>query len=187
MRPKDRLGLAAEDAHTYNKLYASTQGTDVWNRLVSDATVRQSMSRTVPPHQDGQAQIRYSYKNSGFDSNTNPAVYTHNTFKAGHYEYGVPIEAQHPITAARFKAKHPMEFMQQIRPDTETTSQSLRMLGTYEADFSHADRMGIFIPHMCPGGKPAYHPDVTTGGFGMSPTLPRRGLGDSLQDGRNLK
>lgn len=61
------------------------------------------------------------------------------------------------------------------------------MLGTYTSDQAHADRVGMFIPQGCPGGKPSYHPDVTLGVYGLAPTLPRKGLGMSLQDGRNLK
>jgi hypothetical protein len=66
------------------------------------------------------------------------------------YPYGVPIEEQHPITARRFKQKQPLEFMTQIRPETETASQALRMLGTYPGDAAHAERLGIFIPQVSP-------------------------------------
>ncbi|PNW87469.1 hypothetical protein CHLRE_02g144450v5 [Chlamydomonas reinhardtii] len=187
LRYKDRLDCGKDDAFTYNRLYTATQGSDVWARLTVDASVRQSSARSRGSFQEGQAMVRHSFKNSGFDSNTCPAVLTHSTFKAGLYSYGVPIEEQHPITARRFKQKQPLEFMTQIRPHTETTNQALRMLGTYVSDQPHADRLGMFIPAGCPGGKPAYHPDVTTGGFGLLPTLPRRGMGATLTDGRNLK
>ncbi|GLC41521.1 hypothetical protein PLESTB_001002000 [Pleodorina starrii] len=184
---RDRLNLANEDAFKYNRLYSTQQGSDVWTRLTGDASVRQDSARRIPPFQDGQAQVGYTYKNSGFDSNTCPAQYTHNSFKAGLYQHGTPIEDQHKITAGRFKKAYPLDFMTQIRPETETTNQAMRMLGTYTSDQAHADRIGLFIPQGCPGGKPAYHPDVTTGGFGLAPTLPRRGLGQTLTDGRNLK
>lgn len=90
-----------------------------------------------------------------------------------------------------------MEFMCAIRPDTETTQQTMRMLGTYHTDQTHADRMGVHIPHMSPGGSGTYHPDVvltqrpvtehpawamTTTSFGFGPsttwknTRPHTGL-----------
>ncbi|PNH05556.1 hypothetical protein TSOC_008158 [Tetrabaena socialis] len=184
---KTRLALENEDGHAYNGLYATSQQSgDVWGRLHSDASVRQSTARSFGDFHGGST-LQYSHKSSGFDSNTNPAVYTHNTFKQGHYQYGTPIEEQHTITANRFKRSNPLEFMTAIRPETETTNQAMRMLGTYDSDQAHADRMKVFIPQGCPGGKPAYHPDVPTGGFGLSPTLPRKGLGQTLTDGRNLK
>ncbi len=61
------------------------------------------------------------------------------------------------------------------------------MYGAYETDKSHTDRLGIFVPAGCPGGRPAYHPDVRSGAFGLAPTLPRLGSGTTLRDGRNLK
>ncbi|GIL81250.1 hypothetical protein Vretimale_1191 [Volvox reticuliferus] len=187
IRYRERLGIANEDVYKYNRLYATQQESDVWTRLTSDASLRQSSARSRPPFQEGQAQVNYSYKNSGFDSNTCPAQYTHNSFKQGLYQHDTPIEQQHKITAGRFKQAYPLDFMGQIRPETETTNQAMRMLGTYASDQAHADRLGIFIPQGCPGGKPSYHPDVTTCGYGLAPTLPRKGLGQTLKDGRNLK
>ncbi|GFR48392.1 hypothetical protein Agub_g10285, partial [Astrephomene gubernaculifera] len=178
LRYRERIDMSGEDAFTYNKLYTATQGFDVWTRLTTDAEIRQSTTREAGPYQEGKAQVTASPKNSGFDSNTCPAEYTHTTFKSGLLpQPGQPIEQQHKITARRFKQHYPLDFMSQIRPETETTNQAMRMLGTYTSDQAHADRMGIFIPQGCPGGKPAYHPDVTTGGFGLAPTLPRKGVG----------
>ncbi|EFJ48348.1 hypothetical protein VOLCADRAFT_104737 [Volvox carteri f. nagariensis] len=187
MRYRDRLSMANEDVHKYNRLYLTPHESDVWTRLTSDAGLRQSSARSIPPFQEGQAQVNYSFKNSGFDSNTCPAQYTHNSFKQGLYQHGTPIEQQHKITAGRFKRAYPLDFMCQIRPETETTNQAMRMLGTYSSDISHAERIGLFIPQGCPGGKPSYHPDVTTSGYGLAPTLPRRGLSQTLTDGRHLK
>ncbi|KXZ42462.1 hypothetical protein GPECTOR_144g725 [Gonium pectorale] len=187
-RYKERLSLAEEDTYKYNKLYASTQGSTVWSRLTADATVRQSSARANGTFQEGGAQVRHSVKNSGFESNTCPAPYTSTTFKSGLLPAsGLPVEELHKIQAVRYKQKYPLDFMSEIRPETETTNQAMRMLGTYAADQSHADRLGVFIPQGCPGGKPSYHPDVMAGGFGLAPTLPRRGLGQTLVDGRNLK
>ena len=62
------------------------------------------------------------------------------------------------------------------------------MWNTYVHDPQHTRRLGEFVPHMCPGGSPShYHPDVTNGTFGLNPTLPRKGLGMTLRDGKNLK
>ena len=46
---------------------------------------------------------------------------------------------------------------------------------------------GGLASQVCPGGQSTYHADVRAGGYGLMPTLPRRGLGSTLQDGKNLK
>lgn len=188
-RYRDRLELANSDTFLYNSMYNSMRQSDVWGRLTTDASLRQTSVRSRPSSawQEGQASGRYSWKSSGFDSNTTPPVYTKTTFKQGYYQDGQPIEQQHKITALRYKKKHPVDFMTQIRPDTETTNQAMRMLGTYDSDRLHTERLGVFIPQVCPGGKSTYHADVRTGGYGLMPTLPRSGLGATLQDGKNLK
>lgn len=45
---------------------------------------------------------------------------------------------------------------------------------------------------LCPPSSPLpplspLNSDVRTGGYGMMPTLPRRGMGQTLADGNNLK
>ena len=55
--------------------------------------------------------------------------------------------------------------MTQIRPDTETTNQAMRMLGTYDSDRAHTDRLGIFIPQVraCTNGtRPCPAPATPT-------------------------
>lgn len=115
------------------------------------------------------------------------AVYTHDTFKAGAYPAGPPLEQLHSMVAAKMKKKDPVQYFVSARPEAETTAQTMRMFGTYPIDAPRANQIGAFIPHMCPGGKPSYHPDVTTGNYGLKPTLPRMGFGSTLTDGRNLK
>jgi hypothetical protein len=55
--------------------------------------------------------------------------------------------------------KHKIDYMTAIRPDTETTSQLMRMMGTYETDYPHAARATVHIPPSCPANPPSYfHP-----------------------------
>ena len=47
--------------------------------------------------------------------------------------------------------------------------QTLRMMGTYEGDYAAARQSGSFIPHVCPGGLPWFHPDVAMRGERAGP------------------
>lgn len=68
----------------------------------------------------------------------------------------------HPI-CLYIMQKSPIDFLSALRPDTQTTNQTLRMLGTYASDHSHAHRFNMHLPSACPGGPPGgyFHPDVT--------------------------
>ena len=61
-----------------------------------------------------------------------------------------------------------------IRPDTETTNQTQRMLGIYEPDREYAQRMGIHIPHSCPGGLPSFHPGASGSGVVQLSLVPSK-------------
>lgn len=162
---KARCSLARESGALYNRLYTQINHDDVVDRLYSDAGTRHLRSQSARPYTDPSvAAQRSSGTLSGFVTNTTDpaAVYTKTSFKPNlsNKEHVIHVESLHPMVAKRFKQKHPVEFMNSIRPDAETTSQTLRMLGTYPTDQVHADRMGAIIPHMSPGGKGFYHPDV---------------------------
>jgi hypothetical protein len=43
-----------------------------------------------------------------------------------------------------------IDYRAQIRPDAETTNQTLRMFGTYEGDYAAARQAGVFIPQASP-------------------------------------
>jgi len=71
------------------------------------------------------------------------------------------------IACLRFKKREPIGFLATIRPDTQTMSQTMRMMGTYHTDYEYAAAFGINIPHMSPGGprqELGYHPDTVGGG-----------------------
>lgn len=53
--------------------------------------------------------------------------------------------------------KFPLDFMSAMRPQTKTTNQTLRMLGTYETDSKLVDKLGARIPA---GVTSGFHPDV---------------------------
>ncbi len=69
-----------------------------------------------------------------------------------------------PQQLKSFMRKYPISYYSAIRPDAETTNQTMRMLGTYSSDFAFADQARIFIPSGCPGGPATgtswFHPDV---------------------------
>jgi hypothetical protein len=43
--------------------------------------------------------------------------------------------------------KFPMDFLAAARPQTRTTTETMRMLGTYSCDSAVAQRLGVHIPH----------------------------------------
>uniref|UniRef100_A0A7S0VCC2 Uncharacterized protein n=1 Tax=Polytomella parva TaxID=51329 RepID=A0A7S0VCC2_9CHLO len=174
---KERINLSKDEPFEYKKVYAFSQTTAVWDRLTTDASIRRD--RAPQPFQDGFADSTFNLKQSGFISNSVPAVMTQNTvpFKSGKLEMsiGIPIDKQSLLVEQRYRKKYPIDHLAALRPETETISQTLRMVGTYADDRGHAQRLGIHIPSSCPGGRDSYHPDVTTSGYGLSPTLPRSG------------
>jgi hypothetical protein len=56
--------------------------------------------------------------------------------------------------------KYPMDFMAAVRPETQTTNQALRLMGTYEGDLWLMEKLKLRTMN---GVKPgAFHPDVLT-------------------------
>lgn len=45
--------------------------------------------------------------------------------------------------------KFPMDFLAAARPQTRTTTETMRMLGMYGCDSAVAQRLGVHIPHGC--------------------------------------
>lgn len=70
-----------------------------------------------------------------------------------------PVETLHPISFRRFAHTHPIDFYAAIRPDTQTTNQTLRMMGVYDSDYFFVKKMGVHIPHA--SGLRKFHPDVS--------------------------
>jgi hypothetical protein len=161
MSYKDRLSLKNESAFEYTNLYTSSASSPVWERLFTDGTARHARSRSARPYQEGGNVPSQHGTLSGFATNSTcpSATYTPTqSFKTGYS--ADPVETMHPLVAKRYKQKYPMDFLISIRPDAETTNQTLRMLGTYRTDYEHAVRFCTFIPHGCPGGPQSFHPDV---------------------------
>ncbi len=71
-----------------------------------------------------------------FSTNTSPAVYTHTSFKAGHNPdfQPHPTTLTHPLLRRRYIHKNQLDCQSYMRPDCETTTQTQRMLNTYETD-----------------------------------------------------
>lgn len=129
------------------------------------------------PEYLGQSESFYSKGDlSGFNTNTSKVVYTPgHPFHSGHMQDQTrpPVESLVPAQLRRYKTKEPLDYMCAIRKDCETTNQTLRMMGTYEADYAHAQRAGTIIPNGCPGGPAFFHPDVRMTGAAAGPgTLP---------------
>lgn len=103
-----------------------------------------------------------------YASNTDRACYTTTSFRTGHNPELAPSTSviTHPVISKRFLHKHKIDYMSNIRPDTETMNQTLRMLATYETDHVHAQQANMHIPHMSPApdGK-NFHPDVRLSGL----------------------
>ncbi|KAG1656253.1 hypothetical protein FOA52_006380 [Chlamydomonas sp. UWO 241] len=165
---RERLSLAIESPPMYNQLYASSQSStaDVWERLTADSGTRRVRTQSARAYREGDgAPTNGAHTLSGFVSNTTKpsAVYTTTTFKNTHAESSQPVEGMHPMVAWRFKKRDPIGFMATIRPDTQTMTQTLRMMGTYAPDHGYARAFGIHIPHSSPGGTGHFHPDIVLG------------------------
>ena len=156
LSPRARVNLAREQPHAYNAIYAANESLPVWERLLHDAHARQT--RPVKHYQDKKvSSSSYSIK-SGFVSNT---VDTFSRTRPSHSTHqSVPVESLHPIQAKRMKQREPIEFMASIRPTTQTTNQTLRMMGTYETDLDHARRFKIQVPEALLTKNKFFHPDV---------------------------
>mmetsp|Transcript_40256 Transcript_40256/g.89397 ORF Transcript_40256/g.89397 Transcript_40256/m.89397 type:complete len:378 (+) Transcript_40256:766-1899(+) len=172
---KDRMRLQEDSSYAYNSLYVSGAMGPVWERLMADASIRQSKRWSSIPYQEGSTALYSTNTLSGFNTNsTRPsAVYTQTSFKPGHTDQleSVPLETLHPLTAKRHKQKYPVDFMAAIRPDAQTTNQTLRMLGTYKTDYPHAERFNMHIPEGAPGGDAWFHPDVVLTRPATAPTV----------------
>eukprot|EP00200_Dunaliella_tertiolecta_P002096 CAMPEP_0202345904 /NCGR_PEP_ID=MMETSP1126-20121109/4932_1 /ASSEMBLY_ACC=CAM_ASM_000457 /TAXON_ID=3047 /ORGANISM="Dunaliella tertiolecta, Strain CCMP1320" /LENGTH=132 /DNA_ID=CAMNT_0048937253 /DNA_START=218 /DNA_END=616 /DNA_ORIENTATION=- len=98
---------------------------------------------------------------SGFMSNTSkPGTSTASIRSSrNNLEAHVPLDKLPEKLEKRYKQKNSLEYMATLRPQAETTNQTLRMMGTYASDYQ-AKRAGMQIVHMAPGGPVGYHPDV---------------------------
>jgi len=177
---KDRMTLRQDSGYAYATLYSNDiTARPVWGRLHADASVRQTRRLTPTKPQTlfcpvGQMPgdlIKAKTVNlpsSGYITNTRRVCWNPDMpLRTSHlsYENEVPVESLHPMIERRFKKTNPLEYNCAIRTHTETTSQAMRMLGTYESDFPHAERLKVHIPHQCPGGPTRgtlFHPDVKT-------------------------
>lgn len=166
---RERLALGKESKADYNRLYVAGAAPSVWDRLCKDARHRQGVMQSREPYYEGGNVPSRSNTvpgaNTGFSSNSHPACSYRPglPLKTGHLDNHLgrtPVQKMHPIVAKKFKQRDPIEFLATVRPDTESTNQTLRMMGTYEPDFEIADRFNMHIPAVCPGGKPFFHPDV---------------------------
>lgn len=165
---RERVTLSREKPFEYGKIYDADhqRSSHVWNRLVADATVRQTISanNTRPPTEYFGKGIPEDTSSSGGFVQNNHA--TNKLTRGQQVKYVEPsVDTLHDITAKSYKKQFPMDFMTAVRPDTETVNQTLRMMGTYKPDYAIADRFKMNIPNGCPGGKGEFHADVTIGKF----------------------
>uniref|UniRef100_A0A7S0R2D4 Uncharacterized protein n=1 Tax=Chlamydomonas leiostraca TaxID=1034604 RepID=A0A7S0R2D4_9CHLO len=159
---RERLSLEEENTAEYNRLWKKAYRQTVWERLLEDASTRQERTRTSKPYQEG-AHVGHLGTLSGFSTNSEKPVYTLTSFKSGHNTELAPAPSvmDHPQLVRKFMQKQKLEYYQAIRPDCETTNQTLRMLSTYETDIVHAARGHVHIPPCSPAMEGNYfHPDV---------------------------
>ncbi|KAJ9520991.1 hypothetical protein QJQ45_022707 [Haematococcus lacustris] len=190
--PQQPCRLGARWGHetgglTLTRLYSTSRTQDVFARLNVDADGRYQRSLTWRPktHHAWPDYIPcsssfYSEGNlSGFATNTSRAVYTHTTFKTGHVDFNdrAPIDTMVPQQLRRYRAREPYDYRATIRPDCQTTNQTMRMMGTYESDYQAAKQSGLFIPNGTPGGPAWFHPDVRLTGAAAPPGSLARSLG----------
>ncbi|KAL6762790.1 flagellar associated protein, partial [Haematococcus lacustris] len=184
---QQRLKLKEDNPYGYTRLYSTSRTQDVFARLNVDADGRYQRSLTWRPktHHAWPDYIPcsssfYSEGNlSGFATNTSRAVYTHTTFKTGHVDFNdrAPIDTMVPQQLRRYRAREPYDYRATIRPDCQTTNQTMRMMGTYESDYQAAKQSGLFIPNGTPGGPAWFHPDVRLTGAAAPPGSLARSLG----------
>lgn len=168
LRYKERVTLSREAPYEYGKIYSADHqmSSNVWGRLVADATVRQSISAQnsrPTPDTFGRGIPEDTTASGGFVQNNHHTTKLTRGQTVRYQE--PPVDSLHDLTAKSYKQKYPVDFMTAVRPDTETTNQTLRMMGTYKSDYAVASRFNMNIPNGCPGGKGAFHPDVTLGRY----------------------
>lgn len=158
---KARVAMKDGDEVLYNKIYAANQG-QVHERLVTDATMRMERSTIgtyrSPPSMEGALGLEHDSL-SGFVSNTCRVPNNAALSPSGADPLGVDMLDSKGLMRA--KQGQPLEYLSTIRKQTQTTSQAMRMMGTYETDIAWAKKMNLFIPAQCPAPPGKYfHPDV---------------------------
>ncbi|KAF5828851.1 hypothetical protein DUNSADRAFT_16987 [Dunaliella salina] len=180
---RDRLHLAQNDSFAYKQLYSHGSQKDVFARLTGDASGRierlnetnSSMSSTGSPRSMDSADSdipwpEMSPTSNAFYSQGTLSGFMSNTSKPGtstasirssrnNLDAHVPLDKLPEKLEKRFKQQNPLEYMATLRPQAETTNQTLRMMGTYASDFQNK-RAGMQTVHMAPGGPAGFHPDV---------------------------
>ena len=167
----------ADPLPPFTRILSQNKGKNVWSRLSYDAAIRQtSKSRALRPT-PAEASIFYAGNDltkrpqtsdsyiSGFVTNTYPVVFNRDlTFRSGHLKVpgDVSLDTATNEQLKKMKTKAPIEFFSVVRPDCETTSQTMRMMGTYKDDYGIANRTDTLIPSGCPGPQGInWHPDVS--------------------------
>lgn len=173
---RERLHLNSYDVGC---LYGSTRNLSVFDRLTLDARSR-SNARSRPSTHWSQSENVLFFSSasdsmrrpdtadsqaSGFVTNTSSAVYNKNlTSRSGHLRLpgDANVETMSSEGLARMKKREPLDYFASIRPDTQSSSQTMRMFGTYDTDYDHATRSQCLIPIGCPAARGKWHhPDVT--------------------------
>eukprot|EP00798_Chlamydomonas_sp_ICE-L_P027167 gene27167-2407_t len=181
---KERTALKEQNSIAYARFYTTCAKDHVVSRLTKDASLRSSRRALTPTP---RGMLFAEFPRGPFDSvdTLSGSFDATLTFRSGHmkteqtaynrhfgikqtrpatspaaFESTVPVDSLPPITLKHMKHVSKIDYYAAIRPDTQTTNQTLRMMGTYDRDHIHAEKLQNHIPSFSPGGAAWYHPDV---------------------------
>jgi hypothetical protein len=111
--------------------HTDARGGNVWRRLEADTAAR----KALPSRQ-------HAYR-EGSTAHTSDALGWSRQIELADDArmLDAPLDKLHHTTLERYGRAHPVEFYAAIRPQCQTTSQTMRMLGTYASDVQLAQRL----------------------------------------------